>query len=167
VTPKTTKLLQLQYPRFKIAVNPEFLRVQSASKDFLDPDRIVIGAADEAVADKVAELYKKWTCPIIITSPTTAELIKYLSNAFLVAKVAYACEIMRLCKHYDVDMLEVYRGVTFDNRIHPSHLNPLFGPITKDSHCLPKDLLALIKSLEDDELDTSFLQAVFNRGVQH
>jgi len=77
VTPTTTVNLEYKYPCFKFAVNPEFLRVQSASKDFLSPDRIVIGASKSIVGEEVAKLYQKWTCPVFLTTPTTATKKQY------------------------------------------------------------------------------------------
>lgn len=165
--PGTTDGLEEIYPRFKLVVNPEFLRSTYAERDFLEPDRIIIGAADLEAGAEVLHLYDSWKCARCVTTPIAAELIKHLSNAFLMTKIAYACEIQRLCQHYNVDDREiVFNGITSDHRIHRSHLNPLPGKIKFNSPCLPKDLLALIKALEEDGVDTSFLQSVFDGGVQ-
>ena len=167
ILPGTTAALEEAYPRFKFAVNPEFLRAKTAAYDFLNPDRIVIGASDDEVAAEVLHLYDSWNCSRCVTTPTTAELIKHLSNAYLMSKIAFACEMQRLCQHYYIDdMYLVHKGVTGDRRIHPSHLNPLFGKISSDSPCLPKDLLALTKALEDDGVDASYLRCIFDGGVE-
>ena len=167
ILPGTTKALEEAYPRFRFAVNPEFLTAKSALKDFLNPDRIIVGASLDEVAMEVLHLYDSWSCARCVTSPIAAELIKHLSNAYLLTKIAFACEMQRLCQHYFIDDMDtVYKGVTSDHRVDKSHLNPLLGRIPFDSPCLPKDLLALLKALEDDGVDTSYLQGVFDGGVQ-
>ena len=167
VNPGTTVAFEESYPRFKFAVNPEFLRAGTAYADFMNPDRIVMGANDNSAKAAIWSLYESWDCLKIMTSTTTAELIKHLSNAYLMSKIAFACEMQRLCQHHHIDDMElVYKGVTSDHRIHPSHLSPMIGPIPFNSHCLPKDLLALIKALNDDDVDTSYLQALFDGGVE-
>ena len=167
ILPGTAKALEEAYPRFRFAVNPEFLTQKHAERDFLNPDRIIVGASDDRVAFEVLHLYDSWSCARCVTSPIAAELIKHLSNAYLLTKIAFACEMQRLCQHYFIDDMDaVYKGVTSDHRIDKSHLNPLFGRIPFDSPCLPKDLLALIKALKDDGVDTSYLQGVFDGGVQ-
>lgn len=166
VMPGTTDGFDIKYPMFKFAVNPEFLRVQSASKDFLNPDRIIVGASATEDGATVLRLYDSWDCYKVVTTSTTAELIKCLSNAYLVMKVAFACEMQKLIQHFHASSYFTFKGVTSDNRIQCSHLDPDLGRIPSDSPCLPKDLYALINSLNDDGVDTSFLQGIFYEGVQ-
>jgi UDPglucose 6-dehydrogenase len=148
IVPGTTHKLEQIFP-FKFAVNPEFLRQEKAEKDFMDPSRIVIGASDRQVGKKVLTLFEKWKCPKILTDPITAETIKYISNAFLTYKVAFACEVAHISKIIGVDAKEVMDVVCMDARINSSHLDPTLGPISIDSPCLPKDLISLITYLEN------------------
>jgi len=128
-----------------VCSNPEFLREGNALKDFMQPDRIIIGSNSENAADKVGELYSplvsKTNAPIILTSLETAELIKYSSNAFLATKVAFINEIADLCEASGADVTQVSLGMGLDERIGSKFLNP--GPGIGGS-CFPKDTKALV-----------------------
>jgi UDPglucose 6-dehydrogenase len=165
VVPGTTVRLASEFPEVRFAANPEFCRQSHAYEDFMYPDRIVIGALDPGIADQVAEAYKGWNCPIVKTDPTTAETIKYVANAFFTLKVAYACEVARICRVLGVDAKEVMDAVCMDRRINPSHLDPTKGSIPRSSPCLPKDLSALIKHLKGKGYDSKLLKAVYEGGV--
>jgi len=126
---------------FGLAVNPEFLREGVAVNDFLNPDRIVIGFYDERSRDMLRELYKDFSCPIIETSLSAAEMIKYASNAFLATKISFINEIGNMCKKLGVDTYEVADGIGLDKRIGRAFLDSGIG---WGGSCFPKDMDALI-----------------------
>jgi UDPglucose 6-dehydrogenase len=129
----------------EVAANPEFLRQGSAVADFMQPDRIVIGArSDDAarlVRDAYAPLIAKEATPVLLTDVETAELIKYTSNAFLAVKLSFINEIADLCEQAGAHIADVARGVGLDPRIGGRFLRagPGFG-----GSCLPKDTQALL-----------------------
>ncbi len=112
-------------------MNPEFLREGNAVEDFLDPDRIVLGVSSPKVEAIMREVYDGYQgADIIITNPTTAEMIKYTANALLALTISYANEIARICERLPgVDSEEVFWGVVHDKR---------FSPITGGQRVMPK-----------------------------
>ena len=126
---------------FGLAMNPEFLREGVAVNDFLKPDRIIIGFYDEGSRDMLRELYKDFSCPIVETTLSAAEMIKYASNAFLATKISFINEIGNMCKKLDIDAYEVADGVGLDKRIGRAFLDSGIG---WGGSCFPKDLDALI-----------------------
>ena len=138
----STRVVERALGRGDVAVvsNPEFLREGSAVHDFLHPDRIVIGAEDQAAAVRVASLYIGIATPIIVTDPPSAELIKYASNAFLATKVSFVNAIAAVCEAVGADMNDVVLGMGYDKRIGHEFLRP--GPGFGGS-CFPKDSRAL------------------------
>ena len=124
----------------EVASNPEFLREGAAVHDFNHPDRIVVGARSNEVAQRVVDLYSKIDCPKILTSQPTAELIKYASNSFLAMKLSYVNDIAALCDAVGADSHEVLHGMGLDTRIGNRFLEP--GPGWGGS-CFPKDTKAL------------------------
>ncbi len=129
------------YADFGLGSNPEFLREGNAVIDFFNPDRIVIGAADERTKDLLRSLYSSFNCPILETSIRTAEMIKYTSNAFLATKISFANEIGNLSKIMGIDAHEVFTGVGLDHRIGQEFLRTGIG---FGGSCFPKDIRALI-----------------------
>ena len=123
-----------------VVSNPEFLREGSAVRDFLNPDRILIGCDDLHTGKRVADLYSSLSCPIVFTDPLSAETIKYLANAFLALKISFVNQSALFCDAVGSNVLEVMRGLSFDPRIGSSFLNP--GPGWGGS-CFPKDTRAL------------------------
>lgn len=109
-----------------VVSNPEFLREGSAVHDFLHPDRVVIGADDQAAAIRVAALYVGLAAPLMVTDPASAELIKYASNAFLASKVSFVNAIAALCEVVGADVNDVVLGMGYDKRIGHEFLRP--GP---------------------------------------
>jgi len=143
---------------FDVASNPEFLREGSAVRDFLQPDRIVIGADTSRARSLLLDLYERsFACPIVVTSVTTAELIKQTANAFLATKISFINLVADLCEELSVDVATVARGVGLDPRIGPHFLNAGLG---FGGSCLPKDLSALIRVAEDEGVDVGMLRAV-------
>ncbi len=103
--------------RVDVVSNPEFLREGSAIADFMQPDRIVIGANDAEAEAIVRELYRPLDAPIVVTDVRTAEMIKYAANAFLATKISFMNEIANICDAVDVDVDTVQRGIGLDHRI--------------------------------------------------
>jgi UDPglucose 6-dehydrogenase len=155
----STRVVEQALGRGDVAVvsNPEFLREGSAVHDFLHPDRIVIGADDQAAAVRVASLYIGIAAPIIVTDPPSAELIKYASNAFLATKVSFVNAIAAVCEAVGADMNDVVLGMGYDKRIGHEFLRP--GPGFGGS-CFPKDSRALIRIAEDAGYEFGLLEGV-------
>jgi len=97
---------------FGLAMNPEFLREGVALRDFLNPDRIVIGVQDERTKQILEKLYEAINAPKLIVDIKTAEMIKYASNAFLATKISFANEIGNICKKLGIDSWKVFEGVS-------------------------------------------------------
>jgi UDPglucose 6-dehydrogenase len=123
-----------------VVSNPEFLREGSAVADFLEPDRVVLGATDHAAAEQVATLYQPLKCPIMITDTRTAEMIKYASNAFLATKISFINEISAICERLGADVRQVAQGMGYDHRIGAAFLDAGAG---YGGSCFPKDVRAL------------------------
>lgn len=167
VVPGTTKTYAELHKHLLFAANPEFFRQESSVKDFQNPDRIVVGTESETAKELMSELYLPWTTtPKVYTDFCTAELIKYVSNAFLVMKVAFACEVQKISKLLGCNAETVMDAVTLDRRINKSHLNPSLGRIPADSPCLPKDLSALIEFLKCFKYDSHLLKVALENGVE-
>jgi len=129
--------------KFSIVSNPEFLREGSAVKDFMEPDRIVIGCEDDRAAQVMKSIYNPLIsagATLLETDRRSAEITKYASNAFLATKLSFINEIAGLCEKVDANILDVTKGMGLDNRIGPHFLNP--GPGYGGS-CFPKDTTAL------------------------
>ncbi len=144
-------------PDVKVVSNPEFLREGSALHDFLNPDRIVIGADDQAAAIKVASLYLGIAAPFIITDPASAETIKYAANAFLATKISFINAVAAVCEAVGADVNDVVLGIGSDKRIGQDFLKP--GPGWGGS-CFPKDTYAMIRIAEDAGYDFDLLRGV-------
>jgi UDPglucose 6-dehydrogenase len=140
-----------------IVANPEFLREGWGIEDFFHPQRIVVGAERRQDAERVAALYRKIEAPLIITDLRSAEMIKYVSNAFLATKVSFINEIARLCEQLGVDIDVVAQGASLDNRIGGDYLNPGIG---YGGSCLPKDVAALCHSGDSAGVTMRVLSAV-------
>lgn len=159
---------ELPGERFAVASNPEFLREGSAIKDFMEPDRIVVGADSERARKVLEKLYLPLTRrgrPLVVTSTVeTAELIKYAANAFLATKVTFINELARLCEATGADIAELAVGVGLDTRIGQSFLaaGPGFG-----GSCFPKDLRALVKTANDFGSRVEIVETVLRANDRH
>jgi UDPglucose 6-dehydrogenase len=138
-----------------VVSNPEFLREGTAVPDSLHPERIVVGAADQAAAARVGELFAGTHAPLLITDAATAETIKYASNAFLATKLSFVNAVAGLCEAVGADVRDVILGLGYDRRIGFEYLRP--GPGWGGS-CLPKDTRALVFIAEQAGYDFSFLR---------
>jgi len=142
---------------FDVASNPEFLREGSAVRDFLEPDRIVIGVESERARRIMEELYKDFKCPIIFTDPATSELIKHASNSFLAMKISYINMVADLCEKVGADVRLVAEGMGYDKRIGREFLRAGIG---WGGSCFPKDIKAFMKMAKDHGVDFSLLEEV-------
>jgi UDPglucose 6-dehydrogenase len=163
---------------FGLGMNPEFLTEGTAVADFSCPDRLVLGGIDARTHDVLRELYSSFdkAVPRIVTNPTTAEMIKYASNAVLATMISFSNEIARLCSAVgDVDAIDVMRGVHHaayfttrrgDERIVASIVSFLEPGCGFGGSCLPKDVAALIGHARAKGLALNLLQSVLdiNRG---
>ena len=139
--------------------NPEFLREGNAVQDFLHPDRVVLGSDDPRALDIATDMYRpildqripgdighREVVPLLQTKLTTAEMIKYASNAFLATKISFANEIARLCDFVGADITEVTAGMGLDTRIGGRFLDAGLG---WGGSCFGKDLSALVSTAEE------------------
>ena len=144
---------------FDVVSNPEFLREGSAVRDFLFPDRVIIGTDSDQAIEIMREIYRPLflnETPFIFTDIPTAETIKYASNAFLAVKVSYINELANLCDATGADIHVVARAMGLDGRISPKFLHP--GPGFGGS-CFPKDTRALIHSAETEGVELKVVKA--------
>jgi len=157
----STRVVERVLKRSDVIVvsNPEFLREGSAVQDFLHPDRIVIGVEDQSAAIKVASLYLGVPSPIIVTSPASAETIKYAANAFLATKLSYVNAIAAICEGVGADVNDVILGLGYDRRIGPEFLRP--GPGWGGS-CFPKDTRALVQIAKSAGYEFELLTGVID-----
>jgi len=147
----------------KVVSNPEFLREGKALYDFYNPDRIVLGfenEKDEKLKDilinSVYKPFKEKNVPFVITNLETAELIKYASNAFLATKISFINEIAKLCDKVDANVKKVAEGMGLDPRIGKAFLNVGIG---WGGSCFPKDVKALIKQFEENNIEPILIKA--------
>jgi UDPglucose 6-dehydrogenase len=119
---------------------PEFLKEGSAVKDFLNPDRVVIGDDGDWAGNAVVELYAPLDAPLVRTDIASAEMVKLASNAFLATKISFINEIANVCEETGADVIEVARGMGLDDRIGHKFLQAGIG---FGGSCFPKDVNAL------------------------
>jgi len=144
---------------FDVVSNPEFLREGNAVYDFLHPDRVVIGIRTERPIEVMRYIYKPLKLidvPFVFTTPETAELIKYASNAFLAMKISFINEIANLCDKVGADVHVVAKTMGMDGRISPKFLHP--GPGYGGS-CFPKDTRALVFTAKEKGVKLSLVEA--------
>jgi UDPglucose 6-dehydrogenase len=143
----------------RVVSNPEFLREGSALQDFMNPDRVVIGAHDRAIAEQVATLYESLDAPILITDIYTAEMIKYASNAFLATRISFINEIAHIAERVNADVKVVAEGMGLDRRIGSLFLDAGIG---FGGSCFPKDVSALAAIAEKYDYHPELLNAVLD-----
>ena len=155
-----SNVLQQRNPRLRAPVvsNPEFLREGSAIRDFMQPDRIVVGSNEREAAEKVAELYAALRAPVLVTPDIyTAEMVKYASNAFLATRISFINEIAWISERVGADAKLVAEGMGLDKRIGRSYLDVGIG---WGGSCFPKDVAALAALAERFDYHPGLLQAV-------
>ena len=146
--------------KFSIISNPEFLREGEAIRDFIYPDRVVVGSNDAKSKNILKNLYAPLIskgAKFISTNRRAAELIKYASNAFLATKITFINEIANLCEKTDVDVEDISIGIGLDKRIGSRFLRA--GPAYGGS-CFPKDTKAIITTADKFKTDLSVIKSV-------
>ena len=167
VVPGTTRGYGKKYSNVNFCFNPEFLTEANYLEDFVNADRIVIGADNERVSLRATALFRDRfpKTPIIRTNPTVAEFGKYTANCFLSAKVIFANEMYEGCERFGISWEDVKKVVASDKRIGESHLDVTsergFG-----GKCFPKDVMSFIGLFKDIGIDVSFLEAVWNKNLK-
>ena len=144
----------------EVVSNPEFLREGSALKDFISPDRIIIGTDSERAKKVMEKIYRgnvRTGKPLMVTDIESAELIKYASNAFLATKISFINEIARLCEKVGADVKKVAVGMGLDDRIGSRFLQAGVG---YGGSCFPKDVKALMQTGKANGVEFSILSAV-------
>lgn len=154
---ETIKQFAKKGASFDVASNPEFLREGSAVRDFMNPDRVILGAESERAKKILIELYKPLKCPVLVTDLKSAEIIKHASNSFLAMKISFINAIARVCDAAKADVELVATGMGLDARIGKSFLSPGIG---FGGSCFPKDLSAFIRICEKLGYDFELLRAV-------
>jgi GDP-mannose 6-dehydrogenase len=150
---------------FGVCLNPEFLREGSALHDYRNPPKTVIGEVNRASGDLLAELYAHKPCPLIRTDLGTAEMVKYVDNAWHALKVGFANEIGNLCKGLSLDAHRVMDVFIQDTKLNlsPYYLKPGFA---FGGSCLPKDLRALLHKSKTLDLAPPILGAILPSNAQ-
>ena len=159
---KVAEALRQANPRadVDVASNPEFLREGAAIKDFMHPDRVVVGVETARARKVMAELYRPLSLrefPMVYTGLESAEMIKYAANAFLATKITFINEIAALCERVGADVKTVAKGMGMDGRIGDKflHAGPGYG-----GSCFPKDTKALARIGQDHAVPMQIVEAV-------
>lgn len=145
---------------FDIASNPEFLKEGNAVKDFMSPDRVVVGVESERARKLMARLYKPFMIVsdrLIFTDIASAEMIKYAANSMLATRISFMNDIANLCELVGADVNMVRKGIGSDTRIGKKFL---YAGCGYGGSCFPKDVKALIKTAADMGYPMRVLQAV-------
>ena len=148
------------YENFDVVSNPEFLKEGSAINDFMQPDRVVIGADSEKPKTIIKNLYKNLNLKensFFLTTIESSEIIKYASNSFLATKIAFINQVSDLCEKVGANIQDVSRGMGLDKRIGAKFLEA--GPGYGGS-CFPKDVKAFINSAKKNDVNFSILETV-------
>jgi UDPglucose 6-dehydrogenase len=167
IPPGTTEQLNKEFPNLDIVFNPEFLTEANAVDDYKNQNRIIIGG-ERPGSTIVKQVFAKAfpTVPIIKTSSTIAEMIKYVTNTFLAMKVSYANEMYQICKSLDIDYDKVIEYARYDERLGQSHWS-VPGPdgdFGFGGHCFPKDIAALQFVANTYGLDSTMLDAAIAKN---
>jgi UDPglucose 6-dehydrogenase len=154
--------------QFDVVSNPEFLREGSAVYDTFNPDRIVLGSNSSKAIAMMQELYTPITerqfaedkslppVPVVTTDISSAEMVKYASNAFLATKISFINEVANICDRVGADVVQVAKGIGLDSRIGSKFLQAGIG---WGGSCFPKDVSALIHTADDYGYEAHLLKA--------
>jgi UDPglucose 6-dehydrogenase len=158
----------VETPQFDVVSNPEFLREGSAVYDTFNPDRIVLGSNAAKAVEMMQTLYtpivqRKFAqnqalepVPVVVTDLSSAEMVKYASNAFLATKISFINEVANICDRVGANVVEVAKGIGLDSRIGTKFLNAGIG---WGGSCFPKDVSALIHTAADYGYTAELLKA--------
>ena len=151
--------------KYDYCSNPEFLREGAAVRDFLHPDRIVLGSTSDKAFEYLKDVYRPLyinDTPMVHTTVETAEMIKYAANAFLAIKISYINEVANLCDEIGADVHVVAKTLGTDGRISPKFLHP--GPGFGGS-CFPKDTKALVEIAKKYNIDMATVTAAIKTNI--
>jgi UDPglucose 6-dehydrogenase len=167
IPPGTTEQLDAEFHHVHVTFNPEFLTEANAVEDYKNQNRIIIGG-DRPYSSRVKRVFEKAfpMVPIIKTSSTIAETIKYVTNTFLTVKVSYANEIYQLCQGLGIDYDKVIEYAKYDTRLGNSHWS-VPGPdgdFGYGGHCFRKDISALIYVMNTMNIDSTILDAALTKN---
>ncbi|MDZ7370278.1 MAG: nucleotide sugar dehydrogenase, partial [candidate division KSB1 bacterium] len=151
---------------FGFALNPEFLREGTAVYDFYHPPKTVIGPLDDRTEERLKQIYAAIDAPLFCIGLAEASMIKYADNAFHAVKVAFANEIGRLCKKFNIDARVVMDVFVKDTKLNlsPVYLRPGFA---FGGSCLPKDLRAITRHARQADVKVPLLQAALESNEEH
>ena len=145
---------------FGVGMNPEFLREGTAVHDFLEPDKVVLGADDERALADIYEVFDplvdRSDAPVVETDTRTAEMIKYANNGFLAAKISLINDIGNICKEFGIDAYEVADAIALDDRIGEQFLRSGVG---WGGSCFEKDTAAIRAAARDQDYEPAMLDA--------
>jgi len=169
IPPGTTEKFNKRYDNINILFNPEFLTEANYIDDFKNQNRIIVGG-QRPYTTKIKNLYEKvfGGVPIIKTSSTIAEMVKYTANCFLATKVSFANEIKQVCESVDIDYDKVIEYATYDERLGVSHWK-VPGPDGRlgfGGSCFPKDVNALIYFAKSLDIDLNVLEAAWKTNLK-
>lgn len=145
---------------FDVASNPEFLKEGAAIKDFMSPDRVVVGVESEKAKELMTRLYRPFVLNnfrVIFTDIPSAEMIKYAANSMLATRISFMNDIANLCELVGADVNMVRKGIGADTRIGSKFL---YAGCGYGGSCFPKDVKALIKTAEQNGYEMRVLKAV-------
>jgi len=167
IPPGTTEKLNSEYENINIIFNPEFLTEANAVEDFKNQNRIILGG-ERPYTSKVKTIFEKAfpNVPIIKTSSTIAEMIKYVTNTFLATKLSFANEIYQICESINIDYDKVIEYAKYDDRLGNSHWSVPGhdGDFGFGGHCFPKDISALKFLTDNLKVDSTMLSAVIEKN---
>lgn len=156
----TARLKELTGRACEVANNPEFLKEGTAIEDFMKPDRVVIGARSPEATELLGDLYAPYLRtdkPLLVMSPESAEMTKYVANALLATKISFINEVANVCERTGADINDVRRGIGHDSRIGFAFLFPGAG---YGGSCFPKDVQALASTARAHGVAPRILEAV-------
>ena len=170
VLPGTVKGFIKKYSKVNWAMNPEFLTQSNANKDFLNPERTVIGASSKAVGERIKKLYQTIypkNQPYYIMDTTSAELVKYMSNNMLATKILIANEFYFLAKKVGADYNRVREAVEADKRIGTFLKVPGWdGEFGFGQACFPKDMIGILGHARKLKVDMSALSGIWEKNLK-
>ncbi|MBT9315447.1 UDP-glucose dehydrogenase family protein [Leptothoe spongobia] len=158
-------------PTFDVVSNPEFLREGSAVYDTFNPDRIVLGGSNPKAIAMMKELYEPIVerqfaedssvpqVPVLVTDLSSAEMVKYASNAFLATKISFINEVANICDRVGADVVQVAQGIGLDSRIGSKFLQAGIG---WGGSCFPKDVSALVHTADDYGYEAQLLKSTID-----
>ena len=169
IPPGTTESLNKENKNLKIVFNPEFLTEANAVEDYKNQNRIIIGG-ERPYSSIVKKIFERAfpKVPVIKTSSTIAEMIKYVTNSFLATKVSFANEMFQICEELDIDYDKVIEYARYDDRLGNSHWS-VPGPdgdFGYGGHCFPKDVSALQFVAKEMNVSTTMLSATLYKNSE-